>query len=1163
MARRKFTPRTLRFDERMLTRGQESFNGGQVSDVEPIDIKLNSAAKLVNARGHNNAVKGATGSRLWQTGLELPAEQENLSMTLTGTTMTCVGCFQQTSVGYIIYATNSTTLEQEIFFITEYLSNDTVTVDGETVGANESYINCDVVGKINARIFDDLTNIEYMLIGTKIWYRDINSTTWTEYFVIDSEKVVNAESQFYKIKNKIALNNLGGDFALSDVYEDEKYTYTANGDLPDYPLDGQPDTTAPNPSSYRYLYGYVRQKGDYTLNRNSEDTFTEVETPPHLRVDELIAVPDDNFTPFNADKDYTQIKTERPVDDSYYRRYLIIDENYKSYEAWKALSEDNKSPFMYITYNGVNQKMYLNFSFVENMNDVARAFRTSLLQIDGNFECRYNYDDTNVWFEFYNTDATVDWSQGTFDTFNGKFFKISEDFPVVISDLGLYIQPTAAIDDKYVGLTVKDSSGILYAISGTTQYKGVDVYTVSSVTGTPSATFNQYASAYAKGGAVGNYSPSNYTPNSGSPSFGTTITNTGSTLDLDLDDIETLTGNTGFADEMLFYDSFEETGTAISGERTYKITNGTTDYVKLTIDSTGDGFELKVGSQTYTDSTVVGDAKSASYRIFSRVNASGVSTCKAYVLIVNTDNVRFEFEKELSASTTVTGTLDVNYKLIGDAVISKTSIALIKAEDVVSSPVIRLSSQVSSYNTTVNSDAFTQPAGSLAITDNNDYVYIVSGETCYSNDYVFYSETTYTALDLENAGFIQYESQTNLMGVEVFSFRYPKNRKDITHYSLYRTKDIFPHTLERPDLTDERITNNPETYAWIEDVPVVGAFKGTIYLSPNTLVVAGTPDYGILGETIRRDGAVAEYVLSNPSYDDINDETTYDFTFIGASGSDGIEYTFYYGTETVTTATQDALGVITSAYVFSDSDVGKTIFWEDGSTSIIGSVASGVATTIDTTPKSVSQLLMLDPTERLYYDTTSDITQNGNLAVWPLNLRNYDKTPNSNISTYHNSVLMKAVRDVNKIFYSSTTDYRSFGYHHPVFQVNDSLEEGIRCMLTVNDLMCVLTTSSTHHVNPKDSQVITNEFGEYYLLLRDPFLVHNAIGATHQFKWKYGEKGDVCIITNEPAIRFFNGNTYGRNLADGKIQHTILQKMNDIIFLSYSSVGGIHIWGEF
>jgi hypothetical protein len=252
---------------------------------------------------------------------------------------------------------------------------------------------------------------------------------------------------------------------------------------------------------------------------------------------------------------------------------------------------------------------------------------------------------------------------------------------------------------------------------------------------------------------------------------------------------------------------------------------------------------------------------------------------------------------------------------------------------------------------------------------------------------------------------------------------------------------------------------------------------------------------------------------------------------------------------------------------FTKQDEGSTIYWEDGFVDTIGEieVVGGVVTSVKTLSNEprLEQYIMKNPTERAYYDILNDNRLLGNMKVWALNTRFYKPLASSNIATYHNGIFVTAVRNSNEYSYSSASDFRHLGYHHASKQRNDGIEKGIRCMLTVGDNICILTTSSTHAINPKNAVVIENEeFGEFFLFLPDPVMVNSAIGTTHQFKWKNGEKGDVVIVTNEPAVRFFNGNTYDRNLAEGYIQLSDINLMEEVIFMSYSNSGGIHLWGK-
>jgi hypothetical protein len=204
---------------------------------------------------------------------------------------------------------------------------------------------------------------------------------------------------------------------------------------------------------------------------------------------------------------------------------------------------------------------------------------------------------------------------------------------------------------------------------------------------------------------------------------------------------------------------------------------------------------------------------------------------------------------------------------------------------------------------------------------------------------------------------------------------------------------------------------------------------------------------------------------------------------------------------------------------------------------------------------------MSNPKYRTYYDTVNDIVQNGYLRYWPLNTRFMQQMPNTNIATYDSGILMSAERDRNEINYVDTLNFRHLGYHNKLNQMNNKLEEGIRCILVVNNLFCIFTANKTFNINPKQGKVITTEFGEFYTLLPDPFLVNGSIGMTHQFKWVYGDKGDVAILTSEPALRLFNGVEYQKDRSLNAVTNTELKLMNPTMVLGYSTANGLLVWG--
>jgi hypothetical protein len=438
-----------------------------------------------------------------------------------------------------------------------------------------------------------------------------------------------------------------------------------------------------------------------------------------------------------------------------------------------------------------------------------------------------------------------------------------------------------------------------------------------------------------------------------------------------------------------------------------------------------------------------------------------------------------------------------------------------------------------------------------------------------SSDFIFYNrdgtnDFSFEALvssdyDLITEGVLGATGDSQRMGIRLDYFRYPENRRDITHYSIYRTKDISGHLDPELSLLDPTLTNNPNIYGWIEDIPVCGGFKGNVTFvsgggTDELDITDGTlTDASLIGTTLKVVGLTEEFNIT-----DIKNTTTYYGTI--STGADALVRNFYFGADVGGIAYKTEKEIGTSDYTFTEDDIGDTIFWFDGTTSVIEDVVSGVATTIDSNTKT-SQGMLKTPTYRSHYDTVNDIVQNGFLRYWSLNTRFMQQMPSTNIAAYDSGVLMSAERDVNEINYVDTLNFRHLGYHNRANQKNNKLEDGIRCILVVNNLFCILTANKTFNINPKQGRVITTEFGEFYTHLPDPFLVNGSIGITHQFKWVYGDKGDVAIMTSEPALRLFNGVEYQRDRSLDAITDTELKLMNASMVIGYNTANGLLVWG--
>jgi hypothetical protein len=391
---------------------------------------------------------------------------------------------------------------------------------------------------------------------------------------------------------------------------------------------------------------------------------------------------------------------------------------------------------------------------------------------------------------------------------------------------------------------------------------------------------------------------------------------------------------------------------------------------------------------------------------------------------------------------------------------------------------------------------------------------------------------------------------------------YPSTMTDVTHYPMFRSTDIYPKTLDTVDLSDDRIVNNPNILSWIEDVPVCEVVVGNWRQSFNSI---GTPKGATgkwsIGSEVRfttdPDPATIVDIFYSPTAG--VDIITVDRAIVGGGGTG--EAVFYIGSETLITVTSKTGDQVVCDDT-SEMVVGALIYWDDHSYSIIKSIESATEmTTLDTASKGPSYAV-INPTSRNFCDSITDVTLKGYLSSWPLQTRFYETFPNVNIATYDDGILLGAERDKTEIHYTTSDDIYHLGVYRTTVQRNDKLMDGVRSLFAVAGVLAILTQNETHYLNPKQSEVVENEFGEYYTKLADPILVQKNIGATHWLKFAPGSKGDIAVLTSEPALRFFNGTEYSKDYSNGAIKITELQRMNEFMVIDYDPIAGINIWGR-
>lgn len=412
------------------------------------------------------------------------------------------------------------------------------------------------------------------------------------------------------------------------------------------------------------------------------------------------------------------------------------------------------------------------------------------------------------------------------------------------------------------------------------------------------------------------------------------------------------------------------------------------------------------------------------------------------------------------------------------------------------------------------------------------------------------------------------------MGNPVNYLRYPSNRKDITHYSVYRSNDVYAQ-LKGGNVTEEStfLSGDVNNIGWIDDAPACKLFYGTV--SSGIFTETDSSGTALTKETgrLKFEDAFNQISVLNPD-DTIDTFNLTDYIFEGSTNTFKCDSSdiatvkpMYFGARSLIKGSLGSDGVITvtNGFEFDSTeytgDVGKVIFWEDGDISTIKDVTGVVATTLDTIAKSERYALM-NPSYRSYYDGVNDNKRKGQISSWPLRTRYYTQMPYSNLAVYNNGIIIEAITDKGEVYYSDALELRSMGYHHENNQTIKSIEEGIRTVFIVNNMFTICTVLNTYTINQSQGIVQEDDDGGYWVALPSPTIAKHGIGTARQYCVTDGPDGTKLVYTNEPAIRTFNGFEYGENLAKDKIMSKGLQKMSYNVILDYDKVSGIHIWGK-
>jgi hypothetical protein len=144
--------------------------------------------------------------------------------------------------------------------------------------------------------------------------------------------------------------------------------------------------------------------------------------------------------------------------------------------------------------------------------------------------------------------------------------------------------------------------------------------------------------------------------------------------------------------------------------------------------------------------------------------------------------------------------------------------------------------------------------------------------------------------------------------------------------------------------------------------------------------------------------------------------------------------------------------------------------------------------------------------------------------------------------------------------YSQLTQKFRTGYYNPFFQKHTSKYGIITRLKEYQDGIVVFGNNFTAMIDT--SQIINagdESFGEYIVSFFPLKLINATIGMNKYNGFIGIDIGEI-VVTNEPAIRYFDGYRYGDNLVENKINEAF-RKMSGKTVLTYDNVNGVMLWG--
>jgi hypothetical protein len=389
-------------------------------------------------------------------------------------------------------------------------------------------------------------------------------------------------------------------------------------------------------------------------------------------------------------------------------------------------------------------------------------------------------------------------------------------------------------------------------------------------------------------------------------------------------------------------------------------------------------------------------------------------------------------------------------------------------------------------------------------------------------------------------------------------------------FSIWRTKDTGINGISSISGTG----NNSELFILVDDAPICKAFN--LQITDSNLV----PYYWGLGQIdLDLKSSPKRNELYNKLFmamgDGITTANIYsaDSGLFYVSGFSGhtIEYFPNVETDSIACFIGAASGAMfsasghriwsTSGNNLSSIDIGKRITLANGERCYVSGI-SGASGLIHEEMYFSKMAGCWNPTHRNYYDEVTDDILHSRIQDYPCFQRFYQPLPEGELGIVSQGFMFCASGGDNYLYYSTPIIgmEQLIGYYHPLHQYT-FVKDQIMSINNMPDRTIVYAKKSTTTIPLNvTSSVNIEDIGISIPIIAGQTELKNGLGIKYKNSIKNLDDGNHILITNEPALRVFNGQQYSDNLSYPYIQN-VLDTMDLDIFADYNTLEGYTFWG--